>query len=78
MTGGMHFMDRYNFDTERVRRCVIQYSTPDGLYPFCTINTGPSTGRTSSDCTPGPSTRRESAWPRLADPPGGSGDPLFA
>ena len=41
MTGGMHFMDRYNYDTERVRRCVIQYSTPDGLYPFCTINSGP-------------------------------------
>jgi hypothetical protein len=42
MTGGMHFMDRYNYDTERVRRCVIQYSTPDGLYPFCTINCGPT------------------------------------
>jgi 7,8-dihydro-6-hydroxymethylpterin dimethyltransferase len=42
MTGGMHFMDRYNYDTERVRRCVIQYSTPDGLYPFCTINSGPT------------------------------------
>jgi tetraether lipid synthase len=42
MTGGMHFMDRYNYDTERVRRCVIQYSTPEGIYPFCTINCGPS------------------------------------
>ncbi len=42
MAAGMHFMDRYNFDTERVRRCVIQYSTPDGLYPFCTINCGPT------------------------------------
>jgi uncharacterized radical SAM superfamily Fe-S cluster-containing enzyme len=42
MAGGMHFMDRYNYDTERVRRCVIQYSTPDGIYPFCTINSGPS------------------------------------
>jgi uncharacterized radical SAM superfamily Fe-S cluster-containing enzyme len=42
MTGGMHFMDRYNYDTERVRRCVIQYSTPDGIYPFCTINCGPT------------------------------------
>jgi uncharacterized radical SAM superfamily Fe-S cluster-containing enzyme len=42
MTGGMHFMDRYNYDTERVRRCVIQYSTPDGIYPFCTINSGPT------------------------------------
>jgi uncharacterized radical SAM superfamily Fe-S cluster-containing enzyme len=42
MAGGMHFMDRYNYDTERVRRCVIQYSTPDGIYPFCTINCGPT------------------------------------
>ncbi len=42
MAGGMHFMDRYNYDTERVRRCVIQYSTPDGIYPFCTINSGPT------------------------------------
>jgi uncharacterized radical SAM superfamily Fe-S cluster-containing enzyme len=42
MAAGMHFMDRYNYDTERVRRCVITYSTPDGMYPFCTINCGPS------------------------------------
>jgi uncharacterized radical SAM superfamily Fe-S cluster-containing enzyme len=42
MAAGMHFMDRYNYDTERVRRCVILYSTPDGLYPFCTINSGPT------------------------------------
>jgi uncharacterized radical SAM superfamily Fe-S cluster-containing enzyme len=42
MTGGMHFMDRFNYDTERVRRCVIQYSTPEGIYPFCTINCGPT------------------------------------
>jgi hypothetical protein len=42
MAAGMHFMDRYNFDTERVKRCVILYSTPDGVYPFCTINCGPT------------------------------------
>ncbi len=42
MAAGMHFMDRYNYDTERIRRCVILYSTPDGLYPFCTINGGPT------------------------------------
>jgi uncharacterized radical SAM superfamily Fe-S cluster-containing enzyme len=41
MAAGMHFMDRYNFDTERIRRCGILYSTPDGVYPFCTINCGP-------------------------------------
>lgn len=42
MAAGMHFMDRYNYDTERIKRCVIQYSTPDGFYPFCTINGGPT------------------------------------
>ncbi len=42
MAAGMHFMDRYNFDTERIKRCVILYSTPDGMYPFCTINCGPT------------------------------------
>jgi hypothetical protein len=41
MAAGMHFMDCYNYDVERVRRCVILYSTPDGVYPFCTINGGP-------------------------------------
>ncbi len=42
MAAGMHFMDRYNYDTERIKRCVILYSTPDGIYPFCTINGGPT------------------------------------
>lgn len=42
MAAGMHFMDRYNFDVERVRRCCILYSTADGIYPFCTINGGPT------------------------------------
>ena len=42
MAAGMHFMDRYNYDTERIKRCVILYSTPDGMYPFCTINGGPT------------------------------------
>jgi len=41
MAAGMHFMDAYNYDVERVKRCVILYSTPDGVYPFCTINGGP-------------------------------------
>ena len=41
MAAGMHFMDAYNYDTERVKRCVILYSTPDGVYPFCAINGGP-------------------------------------
>lgn len=42
MCAGMHFQDRYNYDVERVKRCVIHYSTPDGIYPFCTYNSGPT------------------------------------
>ncbi|TFH14908.1 hypothetical protein E4H04_09385 [Candidatus Bathyarchaeota archaeon] len=39
MIGSMHFMDPYNFDLERVQRCVIHYATPDGtIIPFCTMN----------------------------------------
>lgn len=39
---GMHFQDKYNYDTERTRRCVIHQSAPDGkMYPFCTYNSGP-------------------------------------
>lgn len=41
MTSAMHFQDRYNYDIERVRRCVIHYSTPEGLFPFCAYNSGP-------------------------------------
>ena len=40
MIGAMHFMDPYNFDLQRVERCVIHYAVPDGrLIPFCTMNT---------------------------------------
>ncbi|MBS3735311.1 MAG: radical SAM protein [Phycisphaerae bacterium] len=41
LCAGMHFQDRYTFDAERVKRCVILYSTPAGLFPFCTYNCGP-------------------------------------
>jgi len=42
MVGGMHFQDLYNYDIERVKRCVIHYVVPDGrLIPFCAYNTGP-------------------------------------
>jgi hypothetical protein len=42
LVAGMHFMDAYNYDIERVKRCVIHYSTPGGaVYPFCTYNSGP-------------------------------------
>jgi len=43
LVAGMHFMDHYNYDVERVKRCVIHYAAPDGkLYPFCTYNSGPT------------------------------------
>ncbi|MCK5407210.1 MAG: radical SAM protein, partial [Candidatus Krumholzibacteria bacterium] len=41
MAAAMHFQDRYNYDIERVRRCVIHYSTPEGMFPFCAYNSGP-------------------------------------
>jgi uncharacterized radical SAM superfamily Fe-S cluster-containing enzyme len=41
MAAAMHFQDRYNYDVERVKRCVIHYSTPEGMYPFCAYNSGP-------------------------------------
>jgi len=31
----MHFMDLWNFDQDRVKRCVIHYAVPDGrIIPF--------------------------------------------
>ena len=39
LISSMHFMDPYNFDLERVQRCVIHYAVPDGrIIPFCTMN----------------------------------------
>ena len=29
MLAGMHFMDSYNYDVERVKRCVIHYAAPE-------------------------------------------------
>lgn len=41
LVAGMHFMDGYNFELERVRRCVIHYATPAGrIIPFCAYNGG--------------------------------------
>lgn len=38
---GMHFMDNYNYDLERVRRCAVHYAAANGMiYPFCTYNAG--------------------------------------
>lgn len=40
--GAMHFQDAYNYDIERVKRCSIHYTTPDGrIIPFCAYNSGP-------------------------------------
>ncbi|HYA77550.1 MAG TPA: radical SAM protein [Verrucomicrobiae bacterium] len=39
LLSSMHFMDPYNFDLERVQRCLIHYAVPDGrIIPFCTMN----------------------------------------
>jgi len=39
MIGIMHFMDVWNFDLDRVQKCVIHYATPEGkIMPFCTYN----------------------------------------
>jgi uncharacterized radical SAM superfamily Fe-S cluster-containing enzyme len=42
LVAAMHFMDCYNYDLERVKRCVIHHATPNGkVYPFCIYNSGP-------------------------------------
>jgi len=42
MIGAMHFMDPYNYDVDRVQRCVIHYAVPDGrIIPFCAFNALP-------------------------------------
>jgi len=43
LVAAMHFMDGYNYESNRVRRCLIHYATPGGrLYPFCSYNSGPT------------------------------------
>jgi uncharacterized radical SAM superfamily Fe-S cluster-containing enzyme len=40
--GMMHFMDPWNYDIERVKRCCIHYAMPNGrIIPFCTFNVMP-------------------------------------
>lgn len=40
--GMMHFMDKFNYDIERVQKCCIHYAQPDGrIVPFCTFNVIP-------------------------------------
>jgi hypothetical protein len=43
LIGAMHFQDSYNYDIERVKRCVVHYATPDmRIIPFCAYNGGPT------------------------------------
>ncbi len=47
--GMMHFMDLYNYDVERVEKCVIHYATPDDkIVPFCAFNVLPELYRDKS------------------------------
>lgn len=40
--GMMHFQDLYNYDVERVERCIIHYLMPNKkIIPFCTFNVLP-------------------------------------
>jgi len=40
--GMMHFMDKFNYDIERVKKCCIHYAQPDGrIVPFCAFNVFP-------------------------------------
>jgi uncharacterized radical SAM superfamily Fe-S cluster-containing enzyme len=42
LMASMHFQDAYNYQLDRVQRCVIHYAGPDGrVYPFCSYNSGP-------------------------------------
>jgi len=41
LLSAMHFQDRYNYEIDRSRRCIVLYAAPNGrLYPFCTWNSG--------------------------------------
>jgi hypothetical protein len=40
--GMMHFQDKFNYDVERVERCVVHYVVPGGkIIPFCAFNVMP-------------------------------------
>ena len=36
--GSMWFQDAFNLNIERLKRCVIHYSTLEGIVPFCSYN----------------------------------------
>jgi len=42
LIGMMHFQDKFNYDIQRVERCIIHYATPDRkIIPFCAFNVLP-------------------------------------
>ncbi len=42
LMASMHFQDVYNYQIDRVKRCVVHYAAADGrIYPFCSYNCGP-------------------------------------
>ncbi len=36
--GSMWFQDAWNLNLERLERCLVHYSTPEGVVPFCAYN----------------------------------------
>ncbi len=61
--GMMHFMDKYNYDIERVKRCCIHYAMTDGrIVPFCTFNVMPEWYRDKSQQDQGVSFAR---WEKM-------------
>ncbi|MFB6217466.1 MAG: tetraether lipid synthase Tes, partial [Candidatus Aenigmatarchaeota archaeon] len=36
--GSMWFQDAWNLNMDRLSRCVIHYTTPEGIVPFCSYN----------------------------------------
>lgn len=36
--GSMWFQDSFNLNIDRLKRCVIHYTTPEGIVPFCAYN----------------------------------------
>jgi uncharacterized radical SAM superfamily Fe-S cluster-containing enzyme len=52
--GIMHFMDKWNYDIERVKRCTIHYAMTDGrIIPFCAFNVIPEWYRDASQKSQG-------------------------
>jgi hypothetical protein len=42
LMASMHFQDVYNYQIDRVNRCIVHYTAADGrIYPFCSYNSGP-------------------------------------